>query len=190
MEDSTFKAFVRDRNFLRTILPISDELNYILQRIFDTDPKRRISLGELRDLIIRCPRFTQSQSAASLPPTPPQTPMEKPVDCLIQAMENAMEIPPMELPGQQYPTQAVPQIHAPQPIAVPTGLVTPPGSNACSPQLHPYTYATKPVVAAAGSPFAAQSGLFPTTPAWPRCGQLISNFHVPRSCFWPNVPVY
>ena len=60
IEDSTFRAFLKDPNFLCSILPISVELNSILRRVFDSDPNQRISLPELRDLIVTCPRLTNS----------------------------------------------------------------------------------------------------------------------------------
>lgn len=52
---------MKDPNFLVSILPLSDELNYILQRIFQLDPMNRIALSELRNLILHCPRFTQTE---------------------------------------------------------------------------------------------------------------------------------
>jgi serine/threonine protein kinase len=57
-EDSTFRAFLRDPGFLASILPISPELNTILQYVFESDPRHRIGLDELRALILACPRFT------------------------------------------------------------------------------------------------------------------------------------
>jgi len=69
-EDSTFRAFLKDPSFLRTILPLSAELDSILRRIFECDPQKRISLEELRELIVACPRLTTT-SYNTLPPTPP-----------------------------------------------------------------------------------------------------------------------
>ncbi|GAM39589.1 hypothetical protein TCE0_034f11264 [Talaromyces pinophilus] len=57
-EDATFRAFLKDPEFLRSILPVSPELNVILQRIFECDPFKRITIPELRQLILECPRFT------------------------------------------------------------------------------------------------------------------------------------
>jgi serine/threonine protein kinase len=56
--DSTFKAYLKDSKFLKSILPLSSELDSILRRIFDCDPQKRITIPELRSLILRCPRFT------------------------------------------------------------------------------------------------------------------------------------
>ncbi|EEP82512.1 negative regulator of sexual conjugation and meiosis [Uncinocarpus reesii 1704] len=68
-EDSTFNAYLKDREFLRTILPLSPELNSILKRIFDCDPLSRISLPELRKVVLECPRFTV-RSGCNMPITP------------------------------------------------------------------------------------------------------------------------
>lgn len=58
-KDSTFKAYTEDRQFLKSILPLSDELNEILGMIFELDPTKRISLEELRQRILDCPAFTR-----------------------------------------------------------------------------------------------------------------------------------
>ncbi|KAI9893418.1 MAG: hypothetical protein M1814_006715 [Vezdaea aestivalis] len=58
LEDSTFKAFYQDSSFLKSILPLSDELDTVLRRIFEIDPCRRIRIPELRNLILNCSRFT------------------------------------------------------------------------------------------------------------------------------------
>jgi len=76
-EDSTFRAYMKDPKFLRSILPVSVELDSILKRIFEFNPAKRITIPELRDLILRCPRFTATKSAA---PTPPPSPPFHPVD--------------------------------------------------------------------------------------------------------------
>lgn len=57
-EDTTFRAYLKDPEFLRTILPVSAELNTILRRIFECDPLKRITIPELRRLIMDCPQFT------------------------------------------------------------------------------------------------------------------------------------
>ncbi|KAF2863758.1 kinase-like protein, partial [Piedraia hortae CBS 480.64] len=69
--DSTFREFMRDPNFLSTILPISKELNYILKLIFDLNPSRRIGLAELRSLVARTPHLTRPAT----PPTPSYSPV-------------------------------------------------------------------------------------------------------------------
>lgn len=57
-EDPTFRAYLKDSRFLRSILPLSPELDIILRRIFECNPAKRITIPELRELIVRCPRFT------------------------------------------------------------------------------------------------------------------------------------
>lgn len=76
-EDSTFRAYARDRSFLPTILPLSQELNGILTRIFELDPAKRIGLQELRKLIVRCERLTTTpQPVESVAPlSPPLSPL-------------------------------------------------------------------------------------------------------------------
>lgn len=69
VEDSTFRAYLKNPKFLSTILPLTPELDSILRRIFECDPRRRIQIPELRNLILRCPKFT-TNSAASLPSPP------------------------------------------------------------------------------------------------------------------------
>jgi hypothetical protein len=58
LKDSTYRAYLEDRQFLKTILPLSDELNEILGMIFEPVPEKRIQLAELRERINNCRRFT------------------------------------------------------------------------------------------------------------------------------------
>lgn len=58
VEDSSFRAYLKDPFFLKSILPLTDEMVYILSRIFDCDPAKRITIRELRKLVLECPRFT------------------------------------------------------------------------------------------------------------------------------------
>lgn len=69
VEDSTFRAYLKNPQFLSTILPLTPELDSILRRIFECDPRRRIQIPELRDLILRCPKFTTNSTASLLSPT-------------------------------------------------------------------------------------------------------------------------
>lgn len=70
-KDSTFRAYMEDRHFLKTILPLSDELNDILGMIFELDPTKRIKLDELRQRILNCHQFTKSQLSAPMYTNPP-----------------------------------------------------------------------------------------------------------------------
>ncbi|KAJ5381562.1 uncharacterized protein N7496_003990 [Penicillium cataractarum] len=58
LEDSTYRAYIKDPLFLQSILPLSTEGVFILSRIFERDPSTRITIPELRNLILECPRFT------------------------------------------------------------------------------------------------------------------------------------
>lgn len=73
IDDSTFRAYLKNPRFLSSILPLSPELDSILRRIFECDPRKRISIPELRNLIIRCPRFTTRSTG--MPPSPPPEPV-------------------------------------------------------------------------------------------------------------------
>lgn len=88
-EDSTYRAFTRHPGFLKTILPLSDELNDILGRIFTRNPEQRITLPELREKIAACSSFTQQTATSPLVPTPPASPEHVPsyVDCEESAVD-------------------------------------------------------------------------------------------------------
>lgn len=81
MEDSTYQAFTRSPGFLKTILPISDELNDILARIFTRVPEQRITISELKARILACSRFTEQPcTVPQVLPTPPVSPEHHYVD--------------------------------------------------------------------------------------------------------------
>jgi hypothetical protein len=61
MKDETFRAFVQNPDFLRTILPISLELNDLLKRIFKLDPEERISLSQVLTAVAQMTTFTMSE---------------------------------------------------------------------------------------------------------------------------------
>lgn len=71
-QDSTYRAFARSPDFLKTILPLTDELNDILGQVFHPNPELRITLSDLRNKIAACSQFTVS------PLTPPATPQHTP----------------------------------------------------------------------------------------------------------------
>ncbi|CEP11001.1 hypothetical protein [Parasitella parasitica] len=60
MQDPAFAAYIKHpRRFFRTILPgISKSLDRILIRIFCLDPAKRVTLLELRNMILACRLFT------------------------------------------------------------------------------------------------------------------------------------
>lgn len=57
-QDSTYRAYARSHDFLKTILPLTDELNDILGQIFHPNPEHRITLTQLRHRIMACSQFT------------------------------------------------------------------------------------------------------------------------------------
>ena len=74
-EDTAFQAYIKDPKFLGSILPLSAELDSILRCIFEYNPAKRITIPGLRELILRCPRFTtRSAAPAPLPLTAPLNP--------------------------------------------------------------------------------------------------------------------
>jgi serine/threonine protein kinase len=78
VEDSTYKAFTRNPNFLKTILPLSDELNEILGMIFECNPEDRITIGELKLRIHQCANFSAAPPHVLL--TPPQSPIAEDIN--------------------------------------------------------------------------------------------------------------
>lgn len=76
MQDTAFAAYVKQpRRFFRTILPgISKSLDRILIRIFCLDPAKRITLPELRNMILACRLFTVAAPNTSSSSTNTDTP--------------------------------------------------------------------------------------------------------------------
>ena len=111
MQDSTYRAYCNNPRFLSSILPLSAELDSILGRIFEPDPRKRISIPELRHLVLGCPRFTTRQSG-NLPPTPPSEPDYTP-DPVFNGVLG--EVQSLE---QSTATTFVPTFPATQPVLV------------------------------------------------------------------------
>jgi serine/threonine protein kinase len=59
--DESFNAYLSDMNFLRRILPISEDCLYILSHIFTVDPAQRIDLATLREMILEIPSFSMNE---------------------------------------------------------------------------------------------------------------------------------
>lgn len=59
--DETFRAFVQDPEFLQTILPISDATHRILKETFTLDPRKRISLARMREMVMDIETFTMDE---------------------------------------------------------------------------------------------------------------------------------
>lgn len=88
--DSTYRAYSEDKNFLKSILPLSDDLSDILGRIFEVCPQRRITLPELRNRIMACSRLTVSPPSASAE-TFPSTGDLPPLMCEYTNAEDAVD---------------------------------------------------------------------------------------------------
>jgi len=56
--DETFCEYLRNPDFLKEILPISDALNAVLKRVFAPFAEKRCSVTELRQMVREVPRFT------------------------------------------------------------------------------------------------------------------------------------
>lgn len=99
-EDSTFRAYMRDRDFLKTILPVSPQLTAILNRVFEVDPSKRATLQELKEMILACDRFTTLSSVPQAY-SPPYSPVEySPAEaaCNICPQEHIQNIPQLPSP--------------------------------------------------------------------------------------------
>ncbi|KAI5815739.1 kinase-like domain-containing protein [Pyronema omphalodes] len=116
--DSTYRAYLKDRSFLRTILPLSNGLNQVLQRVFDPNPNTRIGIQELRARISALPRLTNGPGMVSAPASP------EPLD------EDFLIVDSFDHAGY-YESAA-------------TGTITPPDSAPATPHnqsvIHPYAY--------------------------------------------------
>lgn len=73
LNDKAFVSFIQQPHlFFRTLFPdISKGLERILLRIFSLDPTQRISLPELRVMVLRCKSFTTSPTKQPWIITPP-----------------------------------------------------------------------------------------------------------------------
>lgn len=113
-QDSTYRAFSRSPRFLQSILPVTDELNDILVRIFDPQPKTRITLPELRERIQTCPRLTVSAAPPSPPASPPYVSHEEAISDDEESVYSAgsprseLEDDFMQEPQQQQPMAVTP----------------------------------------------------------------------------------
>lgn len=120
MEDSTFRAYMKDRGFLKSILPLSDELDHILRRVFDCNPSQRMSLPELRQAILYCPRLTNTAPPAMpspsygavSPPTPPYSPVHSSQD---HVYHSTPELSDLDIPFHRLPpaVQTHPKFYTP-----------------------------------------------------------------------------
>lgn len=64
--DDCFSAFLYNRDFLRSVLPISVQANNLLKRIFHLNPLNRINIPDLRREILAIETFFMSEEELSL----------------------------------------------------------------------------------------------------------------------------
>jgi serine/threonine protein kinase len=95
---------MKDPKFLRTILPVSMELDAILRRMFEFNPAKRATIPEIREMILRCSAFTATKSAVSTPlPSPPFSPVDYSRDAAFNAYYQAPGVPQLApLPASAY----------------------------------------------------------------------------------------
>ncbi|KAG2182238.1 hypothetical protein INT43_007165 [Umbelopsis isabellina] len=63
--DETFSAYLRNPDFLLSILPISSQLNTLLKQIFCVDPAKRIRIEELRAQFLACKYYTAQEEKSA-----------------------------------------------------------------------------------------------------------------------------
>lgn len=168
MDDSTFRAFRKNPRFLQTILPITNECNAILARIFDPNPETRITVRELINVMEHQPRLTKS--SAPEPLTPEYSPVTQKADAVFCSAEPVFEA----LPSPRYPVNH--QVFAP-PQLPQTPLPSPPASALCTPQptIHtPQLHSPAPYYQAPVMTFP------PFVSSWNRCGAYFSQFSAPQ----------
>ena len=116
-EDSTFRAFMKDPKFLRTILPVSTELDAILRRMFEFNPANRATIHEIREMILRCSSFTATKSAVATPlSSPPFSPVDYSRDAAYNAYYRLLRYPSLLLspaqPTPHHPSSTLPHLEA------------------------------------------------------------------------------
>ncbi|KAI9673160.1 MAG: hypothetical protein M1817_003022 [Caeruleum heppii] len=109
VHDSTFRAYLTDSTFLRTILPLSPEFDSILRRIFECDPLKRITIPELRRRILQCAVLTTRPNEL----TPPTSEAGSPA-----VVEDFEEVPPCSEANVPFVPSFTPNIYTP-PITPP-----------------------------------------------------------------------
>jgi serine/threonine protein kinase len=171
VEDSTYKAYRKDPNFLKTILPVTDECDAILRRIFDLNPSTRITLPELIQWMERQPRLTHGSTE---PISPPYSPVQEQPISQDALFHNGQDCAFEPLPAPRYP--AHPQVFHPSQAPL-TPVSTPPTSVHCTPQPSIYTSQVQPQAPCFQAPMAAYA---PFQASWNRCGAYFSQFAAPQ----------
>lgn len=115
-DGSSFKIFLNDDRFLEKIMPISHELNNILNRVFHINPSNRLTLEEFRDLIVNCPSLSrpsrptiyQPQPSPFAPPQYLATPIPSPNLSIIPPsppVQSTSYLEPFYIPQQYHQQQ-------------------------------------------------------------------------------------
>ncbi|KAI5805522.1 kinase-like domain-containing protein [Peziza echinospora] len=140
--DSTFRAYMKNSRFLRTILPLSQELDDILRAIFEIDPLKRITIRDLRTRIQNCQRFTTG--SGQMCATPPPSDVS---DCSdIAGTPDAFE-----LPQQYFPAfNGAATTH--------NGDITPPTPSSPSPHMFIFSGGQMPVTPPISPPLTPVEG--------------------------------
>ncbi|PQE17063.1 Ran1 kinase protein [Rutstroemia sp. NJR-2017a BBW] len=192
-EDSTYRAFTRNPNFLKTILPLSDELNEILGMIFERDPSQRITVSELKHRIQTCSSFSQSPVPAhELTPPPSPINYSAPNDESFDSADEDSVSSSGSLSSSSSTTMSnddssfceseqeyEPEIFQPQPQAIPAVAKSIPAHRPVPPQLY------------ALPPQNPQGNLWTETakPSWPSYNNFYGQSHDQFSgSFYPSPP--
>jgi len=101
--DQAFRAYVKDANFLRKILPISGQCHTILTRIFTLDPERRISLVDLKAAVISMERFTLTEQELVMDDLKRRTRAERPLN-ILPKINVRIEQKPIRAPAKEEQT--------------------------------------------------------------------------------------
>ncbi|OBT89306.1 RAN protein kinase [Pseudogymnoascus sp. 03VT05] len=136
-KDSTFRAYLADRQFLKSILPLSDELNEILNMVFEIDPSRRISLAELRHRVATCGSMISDASDTSTAPS--EAGSSPDLDLQFEVMDEDHEDHHIASFDDYAPASAKdPWVAEPAFVApyVPVDPVVPPASRVTAPKDH------------------------------------------------------
>ncbi|BFZ65207.1 Serine/threonine protein kinase [Saitoella coloradoensis] len=187
--DETYNAYLSDRHFLRSILPLSRELNAILMRVFEPEVARRCTVGELRQAIETCGRFTIGVGEVEeIIPTPvPEVDVEEELESYYYdtQQQQVFVCPPTPLPSHRhgqvfYP----PPPRTPQHPHHPTFAYAPQGQQQFAFQF-PQTPATP------SATLARKQGQppVPCTPAQRGCASNVHGHGVGAECYpTPRTP--
>jgi serine/threonine protein kinase len=159
--ESSYRAYLKDRrNFLTTILPVSAGLNSILQKVFEPDPIKRITVSELRARIMACPKLTNGPGVMD-------SPAVSEVSDVSEFQFSEFNLPAASPSGTLTPPESAPSTPHNQSIHSAFPFNKPPRDTCCSTPSPYYAEATANVDA---SPVVLPSPMDFVTPSrnfWP-----------------------